>query len=264
MSDKAYSIEQMKGSLKKDRGFASSNMYHVKLPSLAGAVKANGGVLKGFSSRDLNIFCKATSIPGRQITTLDRQIGMTATKVAYGYIVPEVALTFQLTNTYAVRKYFDAWQELAVSNEPPYESGWFGDYSKSVVISQLRKPDRIDLFNIQGADLGLPSILTENLPTIGGIDIGDAVSGGNISFGFTSQENIVYSTELLNAFPTSMTDITVSNELNQISEFSVSLSYKNWVNAETTENDTFADTVNDAINGAIGAVGNVVGGVLGF
>lgn len=261
----AYGVEDLKGLLKQERGVAFANLYRVTLPSLAGAVRADGKTVEGFSTKDLNILCKATAVPGRQILTLDRQIGMTNTKVAYGYAVPEVSLTFTMTNTYAVRKYFEEWQQLAISNEPPYESGYFLDYTKNVRIAQLRKPESFQLFSTQGIDLGLPNIITENLPTVdtgilGSIDLGDAVSGGNIGIALTSAENIVYECELQNAFPTSMTDINLSDNADEVAEMSVSLSYKNWRSTNPGTSSTFTDTINDVI----GEVGDVIGGIIGF
>ena len=59
------SINELKGLASRKGGFAQSSQYLVKLPSLG-----------FFDSRELNLLCKMTAIPGRQILTSDRKIGI--------------------------------------------------------------------------------------------------------------------------------------------------------------------------------------------
>lgn len=259
----SYSVEQFKALLSKERGLASANMYKVTLPSLANKRKLNGIPITGYSSEALNILCKATAVPGRQIITLDRQIGMTNTKVAYGYAVTDVNLTFMCTNSYLIRKYFEDWQELAISNTQglQHHSGYFDDYTQDIKIAQIRKAESFAVKNFDlGFDVNLPPVVRDALPTIGGVDLGD-LSEGRFDIALVSKKNVVYECLLQNAFPTSLTEIAMSNELDQISEFSVSLSYKNWYNiSPDKENNTISDTVVDIIDDTVGAI---VGAIFG-
>ena len=59
----AASIESLKGEIRQ--GIAMNNLFRVLLPNLPGA-----------SSRQLNLLCKTTSMPGRQIMTTERRIGL--------------------------------------------------------------------------------------------------------------------------------------------------------------------------------------------
>ena len=119
----ADSIEQLKGIISARGGLARSNRYRVILPALF-----------GLSASDLNLLCKDATLPGRQITTNDRTIGIRTEKTAYGYTTDDVVMTFHITNDHAVRKYFESWQRLAVDPDT-YEIGFKKDYSHIVQVS---------------------------------------------------------------------------------------------------------------------------------
>lgn len=255
----SYSVEQLKSLLSAERGFASSNMYRVLLPSLQGRRKMDGTVISNYSPENINLLCKGSSLPGRQILTLDRQIGMTNTKVAYGYAVTELDLSFACTNSYLIRRYFEDWQQLAISNKSGIQShaGYFDDYTQSIRVAQIRKPESFALTSVDlGFDLELPNIVKDQLPTIGGIDLGD-LSEGRFDLAVVSQENIVYECELQNAFPTTLSNISFTNDADGISEFNVSLSYKNWFDVSPGTSDTISDTVIDLIEDGISIITSI-------
>jgi hypothetical protein len=209
-------IDELKGMASSKLGFARSNNYLVELPSL----NANPfGRLSGFipsipgvtpdskpSSRELNILCKNATIPGKQITTLDRKIGMRTEKVAYGYAVSEVNLSFYLLNDYGVMNYFDEWRS-RILDEDNMTVGYKRDYSFPVKIHQLRRP----LINVS--------------KSLGPIRINLGAGGGS-----------VYSVELIDAFPTTINSISFSNDLDGLVEVSVSLSYTNWTRISPSQN----------------------------
>ena len=212
-------IDELKGMASSKLGFARTNNYLVELPSLSGGIGSSlfGGLpvslpdprsfipsIPGLTppsnpgSRELNVLCKNASLPSKQITTLDRQIGMVNEKIANGYAVSEVSLTFYMLNDYGVKNYFDTWRSL-ILNEDTNEVGYKKDYAKSVKIHQLRKPQI-------GRSAGL-----------GPLSINVGIGGGS-----------VYSVELLEAFPINTSAIDFSNDLDGLIEFNVSLSYTNW------------------------------------
>lgn len=235
-------INELKGMASSKLGFARTNNFLIELPSLqVGSGKRNfglGGVagslaasvsdnLTSFipaipgltpdttpNSRELNTLCKGASLPGKQILTADRRVGMNNEKVAYGYAVADIPLTFNMLNDYSIKTYFDQWLDLIlddgytsegkkVSQTVRYKS----EYAKSVKIHQLRKP--------QVGFSGNLGPITANL----------GLGGGS-----------VYTVELLEAFPTTINEITFSNDLDGIVELTVSLSFTNWKRAKASQN----------------------------
>tara|TARA_Y100001937_G_scaffold127160_1_gene198490 strand:+ start:4561 stop:5205 length:645 start_codon:yes stop_codon:yes gene_type:complete len=212
------SINELKSLASRRGGFAQASQYLVKLPSLG-----------FFNSRDLNLLCKATVLPGRQILTSDRKIGIKDTKVAYGYALDPLSMTFQVLNDYGVRTYFEVWQNNIIdqaSQTPRYKS----EYTHDVQIVQLRKGVGID------TDLKLGPFVLD-------IDI------------FKSA-NVIYECTLINAFPTTMVEMPLSQD-GAIIELTVNFEYDNWRSSRFRNNPntrniralgTIINTVNNIIN----------------
>ena len=211
-------IEQLKGKLTSKNGIAMANQFAVTLPSIG-----------NLDSRELNVVCKDVTLPGRQVMSLDRNVGIFNEKIANGFGVEDVSITFYVLNDYGVKKYFDTWantivgmyykakpeasaedadpadkaavkqaQEEFANSLKMGEVGYKNSYSKSITIRQLRKP--IARF---GFDLG---------PLDFNFDVGGAS---------------IYSVELLEAFPTSLSSIQLSND-GQLVECTMQFSYTNW------------------------------------
>lgn len=203
-------IDQLKSLASSKLGFARQNQFLVELPTtfsgsggFLGALTTllTSGVGLGSGGGDLNILCSSASLPGKQIMTHDRRIGMEFQKVAYGYAVDDVALTFYTLNDYGTRKYFDEWRK-RILDENTGIAGYKKDYAKDVKIHQLRKP-------------------IINLGTKAGpIKINIGLGGGS-----------VYSVRLIDAFPTTIQAIELNNDMDGLVQVSVQLSYTNW---ETT------------------------------
>jgi|TARA_B110000238_G_C16142239_1_gene446988 hypothetical protein len=186
----AQSIDTFKAEIRS--GVAMNNMFRVLLPSLPGS-----------SGRQLNLLCKTTNMPGRQILTTERKIGIQSQKVAYGYAIDDVSMTFHLLNDYGVKNYFDNWMNMAVNNET-LEVNYKKEYCQDIIIQQLRKDIIMDLgFNFN----------------IGPFNIGGDVIG---------PDQIAYTCVLQDAFPTSMAAQEFNNEQGGTSELTVQLSYTNW------------------------------------
>ena len=184
------SIEDLKGKLTSKNGIAAANQYRVELPRFGGA-----------SPRTLDVVCKEVNMPGKQILTLDRQMGIFQEKIANGFAIEEVTMVFHVLNDYGVKKWFDSWQKTIVGD---YGSGngfvaYKKDYVKSIKIHQLRKP--IARF---------------------GFDIGP------FDINFDAFGSTIYSVELIEAFPTTLTSIALSNDPDGLVEVSITFSYTKW------------------------------------
>jgi len=183
------SLSELKTSITFGGGLARTNKFLVTLPSLGG-----GGLIGALGSRNMNILCRTAQLPSKQILTHEKRIGMKFEKVAYGYGVEDVTLTFMETASLPVRRYFDTWRDL-ILNEDAQTSKYKTEYQKRVIISQLAMP--------------LPlGALTGPLP----LDVQVAT----------------YTVELINAFPTSITAIEYTNDADGYAETTVALSYTNF------------------------------------
>ena len=96
-------IEQLKGKLTSKNGIAMANQFAVTLPSIG-----------NLDSRELNVICKDVTLPGRQVMSLDRNVGIFNEKIANGFGVEDVSITFYVLNDYGVKKYFDTWANTIV------------------------------------------------------------------------------------------------------------------------------------------------------
>ena len=202
-------IDELKGAASAKLGFARANNFLVELPSVSGGGFL-GGILSSFipsvpgvftpptSGSEINLLCKSVQLPGRQITTHQRAIGAINEKVAYGYAVDDVSISFHLLNDYGMKNYFDKWMS-SIVNPETNEIGYKNNYAKSVKIHQLRKP------------------LINKSTSLGVANISIGIGGGS-----------VYTVELLEAFPTTVNAISFSDELDGLIEVNVQLSYTNW------------------------------------
>ena len=183
------SLSELKSSITFGGGLARTNKFLVTLPSLGA-----GGLIGALGSRNMNILCRTAQIPGKQVTTHEKRIGMKFEKVAYGYAVEDVTLTFMETSLMPIRNYFDTWRGLTL-DETAQTAKYKTEYQKRVIISQLAMPLPLGAF-------------TPNLP----IDV----------------QVSTYQIELTNAFPTSVTAIEYNNEADGFVETTVALSYTNY------------------------------------
>ena len=199
------SIDRIKSNINQRGGIARPNNFLVELPSLPGFDRAND---------NLNILCRSATIPSKQILTTDRRIGMEFEKVAYGYAVDDVSMSFLLTNDYYVRKYFDTWNKLIVG-ENNQVAAYKSNYQKRVVIHQLRNSIPTTAFDINVGRIPIGVDITGFLNSL------SARSGVNVS-------TTTYSVELIDAFPTTMNQIDFNNEQDGLIEMTVALSYTNF------------------------------------
>ena len=200
----ASNVDELKALVNTKLGFARANRFLVTLPSFGG-----GGIFgiftDGANQRELNILCSNATLPGKQILTNDRRIGMEYQKMAYGYAVDDVSMTFYLMNDYGVKEYFDTWRSVVV-NENRMESNYKNEYARTVTIHQLRQP-------LKG--------FTKN---IGPIRLSAGLGGGT-----------VYSVDLLEAFPIANSAIELNNDLDGLVQLNVTFAYTNWRRSKRTQ-----------------------------
>ncbi len=212
----ASSVDELKALANTKLGFARANRFLVTMPtSFGGGGGLLGGIIGiltggggGASGRELNILCSNATMPGKVTLTNDRRIGMEFQKVAYGYAVDDVAMTFYLMNDYGVKEYFDAWRNTAIPEDgaKAFTSNYKSQYAKSITIHQLRQP--LKGFSKQ----------------VGPIRFSGGIGGGS-----------VYSVELLEAFPVSTSAIELNNELDGLVQLTVTFAYTNWARASSTQ-----------------------------
>jgi len=65
MGNRIGDIEELKGLIGKNDNFQRPNLFRVTLPPI-----------KGYNAKDLNLLCKAVLMPGRQLGTIEKQVGM--------------------------------------------------------------------------------------------------------------------------------------------------------------------------------------------
>ena len=204
-------IEDLKSVATAKLGFARPNQFLVEMPPIgSNAFGGVGGFLANLlpsipnipgvletgtpSSREMNILCSNVNLPGKQVLTTDRRIGMEFQKVAYGYASQDVSMTFYLMNDYGVKTYFDAWIASTI-NEETGGVAYKSEYAKSVKIHQLRRA-------IKGRSID-----------VGPLSANIGIGGGT-----------VYAVELLNAFPTTINPVELNNELDGLLQLTVEMS----------------------------------------
>ena len=218
------SIDVIKSTIGAAGGIAKANKYLVELPSLA-----------GLNTRQINAVCRAAALPGKQILTHDRRIGMKFEKVAYGYAVDEVTLEFLLLNDMGVKDYFDEWRSRIIDEEG-LTVKYKADYQESVKIHQL-KIFQDSPFNINPAVVNI-------IPTVASL-AGQSAALSALPLGFDFLDFIpepetkfksVYAVELIDAFPVTISNHVLGDDLGaEYSRLSVNFAYTNWKRVESSQ-----------------------------
>ena len=230
-------IEQLKGALISKNGIAVTNQYSVEMPTTVGI--NNKSKLSGLDPRDANILCKNVSMPGKQILTLDRQMGLFNEKVVNGFAVDDVSMTFYALNDYGIKKYFDSWRRVMIGEERLSDATL---ESKETSVDTEQTPESIENEKRKTEELGN----TRNPLRKGTVAYkNDYVSPikihqlrkpimrvgfdlGPLSIDFDLLGASIYSIELIDAFPTTISSIELSNDADGLVEVSVQFSYTNW------------------------------------
>jgi hypothetical protein len=136
------SIEEFKANVSQGGGFAKPNLYYVQLPTIAGIAPYNIGLL----TQELDL-------PTRQLTTVERNIGIVKQQVSYGYVNQGIAMTFRVLNNHGVREYFEKWHQYVLgeygTNEGHYGARYANEYVKPITIYQLERGVSFPFFSKQ-------------------------------------------------------------------------------------------------------------------
>jgi len=192
------SVDDLKSAVRS--GPARANMFQVVMPTLPGLVG---------NTSELNLLCRDIQLPGRQVLSNERTIGMKQVKVAYGYAAEDVSMTFLVTNDYGVKNYFEHWQELA-ANTLTKELNYPTTYCHDVTIHQLK----------HGIAFDVPGLFDQSF-SFGPFNI-------NLDLDVYTNEAKIYSVKLVDAFCTTLNAIQLNNDPNGLVELNVQLSYKDW------------------------------------
>jgi|DEB0MinimDraft_10_1074344.scaffolds.fasta_scaffold06273_5 hypothetical protein len=213
----ATSIEELKAAASKSEGFAMSNMFEIVLPSKF-----------GMSSRDINVICKSTELPGRQMMTQDQQVGTVLRKVVNGFATVDLNLTFYVMNDHKITSYFDEWMKACYDQESN-QIQYYKDYVQDIDIKQLQKGYAFSLFKKQLGFLdSIPSSIRARI-----FDGNPDFQQGEIDFGFGKDAAVIRHIKLLEAFPVTVNAIQLGgDQTDQITEFTVQLSYRDWRSKE--------------------------------
>lgn len=220
-----YSVEDIKGAVSEGKGFARGNLFKVKLPSIDPRA----------SIKNLNLLCKSVQLPARQLNVTARQIGLPSINIVNGFSSQDITMTFRMLNNPYVKDYFDTWQSLIVDHNN-YEVGYYRDYAKNITISVLKKSFGFSFLNQQIFEVksSIPSNLLSRLPSIGPLNL----ATGELDFNKLTEDAAVYECTLIDAYPTSITAIELSDDaVDSILELTVSFTYKDWTSKSSAPDD---------------------------
>jgi len=239
----ADSINALKGMISQKKGIARGNVYRVFLPSLPGA-----------TSQEVNLLCTGVNIPGRQIMTQEKKIGLINQKIAYDHAYDDVQLSFLLLNDYGIRTYFEKWQNLCI-NQSTLEVGYLRDYAFDVKIQQLTKGFDVPVYSTPLGIPKIPNLIQKALPKFGPINLAQ----GTLDLSFVGGNQITYECTLIDAFPTTMNIIELGNsQEDAVMELGIQLSYKNWVSASNPINKTSTFSKLNQLGNLINDIKNII------
>jgi len=204
------SVDILKTTLSRGGGVARGNKFLVELPNFGGTM------------RSMNILCREANMPGRQIFTSDRRMGMEFEKIAYGYSNDDVNLVFYMPNSYLPKQYFDTWESLILDRNEQV-AAYKADYQKRVIIHQLRDSLPNTTHNIKMGPVNI------KVPGINNI-INRVATKNNINISTTA-----YSVELIDAFPTYCSPVQFTNDPDALVQLNVTLSYTNWRSVKASQ-----------------------------
>lgn len=218
------SVEELKSIATAGRGFARTNLYYVYMPSLQ---------LES-SSYEHGVLCTSVTLPSRQLATVQRELGVAKQDIVYGFVNPNVNMTFRVLNDQKVREYFEYWQSIALQRyddiEGRFNAAYPDTYCRKIEIYQLEKGVSYPVYNKD-------------------IDLGPINLSFDIDIGTRLEKN--YKWTLDRAYPVSVTHETFSDaSQNEISTITVEFSYQYW------EGESLApkNKLKNALSGVLGAV----------
>ena len=245
---KIPNIDDFKSKIGEGGGYANPSLFYVSMPPLNGSTNQRIAI---------EFFVKSISLPARSLLTTDRELGTDMLKVPYGYQNAELSMTFMVMNDHLTRHYIETWQQSIVQDtdtnlENNYRIAYPDDYLRDIRIFQLDKGSSRNLFGTSGRV---------------GNDVINVNLGATVSL--KESASIRYAWHIMDAFPISFNQETLSNDASGISEISISFAYRKWkgyqiprnpntnidVSVSQTNNieANFGGKIYDAVKGVIGS-----------
>ena len=205
-------IEQLKTLIGRSGGVQRPNLYRVQLPPI-----------EGYDTKDLNLLCKAVTMPGRQLGTIEKQMGTFKMDVVNAMTLSEVTMVFHVPSNHAVKSYFEAWQSAMWTRG---EVGYYKDYCRDIVVETIQKGASIPLYNKQIPFLTkLSPTIRNRLPDIGPFKF----SQGEVDLALGTTDEPAYTCRLIYAMPTTLSDIQLGDDqTDAIMELTISFKFKDW------------------------------------
>jgi hypothetical protein len=126
-------IDKLKSAVQDRSGFAHPNRFMIEFPAVKQYLPAE-------QTRDFDLFCESTSLPGRQTLTLDYTSTRHTHKKPNGYQNEDITFVFNITNDYFIRDIFNRWTN-EILNRETYEVGFKDEYVTPIIINQLDEQD---------------------------------------------------------------------------------------------------------------------------
>jgi hypothetical protein len=138
------SINDFKSAIIRNGGIAKINRFYVTFAAIPGSPE---------STRDIPYLCEAASIPGKQITTLDYDIGTRRPiKIPTGYIEDDITMTFIATNNNFIKTAIDKWMQKIINIDSYLLTSNYSDYKTEIGITQLDEQNKeVHKVTLQGA-----------------------------------------------------------------------------------------------------------------
>lgn len=130
----AGSIADFKASFNTD--VARPNRFDVEIPIPLGLVPFLG------TSRQLNLRCENTELPGRSLATTSMKIYNVEEKFPYQTIYNDITLTFIVGDDMKEKKFFDAWLNW-INPTLTYNMKYKGDYAIPLRINQYDVTNKV-------------------------------------------------------------------------------------------------------------------------
>ena len=151
----AYGVlNEILGEFRSDDGYAIPSRYEITLHPPSGARGTNRGTNTNLMSilmpqktsegitRRASLRCEAIEFPGRNLdTTPDTNLYGPIRDIVNGYSYGDISATFQLSNDFREKTFFETWQRLAYDNRS-WNIEYYDMYTGSLDIHQLDQNNR--------------------------------------------------------------------------------------------------------------------------
>ena len=223
-------------------------------------------------AKQMHMACEISQVPGRSLTTTTTRTYGPEKQFVSGKVYPPVDMTFRVHNNMMERRFFEAWQETAVSSGT-HDSNYYNEYTSNITISQIGPAD------MAGGLSGILNAGKRVANIVGGADSGVAKSfnaassafrkfGGFLGIGGESDQVIATYT-LVNSFPSILAPLVLDHGQNDsYHRQSVTFNYRMWqtslMGKQTQGPLSMMGDVAQQITGGLGKMAGNVGTSLGL